>query len=140
MKLSGLTQKQLIDAYGKEVRSLLELAVPVWNSNITLEQSVQIERLQKSALSVILGHKYESYEKALELTGLKRLSFRREQICTKFIVKNMKSEKPLFTVTKKSHNTRSIPGLVDEIQCRTQAFFNSSIPYLARLYNKNMKC
>ena len=138
MKISGLTQGQLIDAYTKEVRSLLELAVPVWNSNITLDQSVQIERLQKSALSIILGFKYQSYENALEITGLKRLSYRREQICSKFISKNMKSDKPLLSVTKKSHDTRSNPNLANEIQCRTQAFYNSSLPYLARLYNRRV--
>ena len=30
MKESGLTDSQLVDAYKKEVRSLVELAVPVW--------------------------------------------------------------------------------------------------------------
>ena len=130
--------KQLIDAYCKEVRSLLELAVPVWNSNITLEQAIQIERLQKSALSIILGSEYRSYENALEITGLKRLSTRREQICIKFIRKNMRSDKPLLPVIKKSKNTRRNPNLAKEVQCRTQAYFNSSLPYLARLYNRRV--
>ena len=38
MKQSGLNKLQLVDAYQKEVRSLLELAVPVWSSGITLDQ------------------------------------------------------------------------------------------------------
>ena len=46
MKESGLTDSELVDAYKKEVRSLLELAVPVWNSGLTKNQCVQIERVQ----------------------------------------------------------------------------------------------
>ena len=140
MKISGLTQAQLIDAYTKEVRSILELAVPVWNAGITLEQTLKLERIQKSALSAILGHEYVSYENALQVTGLQRLSTRREKICIQFVMKNMKSDNPLFKVNPKIYNTRSNPNFVEEFQCRTAAFFNSSLPYLARLYNKNINC
>ena len=47
MKKSGFTE-QLVDAYKKEVRSLLELAVPVWNSGLTVEESIQIERCSQN--------------------------------------------------------------------------------------------
>ena len=43
MRKSGLTLNQLKDAYIKEVRTLLELTVPVWSSGLTLKHSVQIE-------------------------------------------------------------------------------------------------
>ena len=39
---------QLLDVYTKEVRSLLELAVPVWHSSLTRLQSAQIERIQNN--------------------------------------------------------------------------------------------
>ena len=80
MKLSGLNTKELIDAYKKEVRSLIEFAVPVWNSGLTLDQIRTIERVQKSSLSAILGHNYTCYEDALKLTKLDRLSTRRRNI------------------------------------------------------------
>ena len=38
---------KLADVYKKEIRSLLEYAVPVWHSSITVKQSNQIERVQK---------------------------------------------------------------------------------------------
>ena len=139
MKISGLSQSQLVDAYQKEVRSILELAVPVWSSGITIEQSTQIERVQKSALAAILGSEYQSYGKALKNLGIQRLTVRRESICKKFIVKNMQSSKPLLTPVTKAYNTRSGPNLVEEFSCRTQKFFSSSLPYLARLYNNNVK-
>ena len=49
MKLSGLDRSELIDAYKKEVRSILELAIPVWNSGLTLDKVRQFERVQKSS-------------------------------------------------------------------------------------------
>ena len=137
MKLSGLSEHELVDAFKKEIRSLLELAVPVWHGGLTLSQSSQIERIQKSAAAAILGSKYISYEQALKSLNLKCLSERRTQICLKFINKNMKNQSPLLSKVHKNHNTRSDAQKVEEFWCRTQAFFDSSLPFLARLYNQN---
>ena len=139
MKISGLRQNELVDAYKKEVRSLLEMAQPAWHSGLTLEQTILIERVQKSALAAILGKRYVNYDNALEETKLKRLSVRRNELCSKFVNKNMKSEKPMFTRVLKSHDTRSNPENVQEFQCRTKSMYNSSLPFLARLYNKNQQ-
>ena len=46
---------QRIDVYIKQVRSVMELAVPVWHSSLTLADKVAIERVQKAALQLILG-------------------------------------------------------------------------------------
>ena len=51
MKKSGLNLTELIDACIKEVRSLLEVAVPVGHSGLTKGESNQIERVQKAALN-----------------------------------------------------------------------------------------
>ena len=42
-----LTSHELFDVYCKEVRSILEYAVPVWHSGLTLKQSANIEAVQK---------------------------------------------------------------------------------------------
>ena len=138
MKRSGLTQCELIDAYKKEVRSLLELAVPVWHSSLTKEQSNQIERVQKLSLAAILGNEYAGYVSSLKMCGLESLHDRRIQICSNFITKNMKSACPMLSVINKQYNTRSSENLAEEFQCRTQAFFSSSLPYLARLYDEKL--
>ena len=52
MKKSGLNLK---DAYTKEVRSLVELAVPVWHSGLSRQESHQIERIQKAVFAAISG-------------------------------------------------------------------------------------
>ena len=139
MKDSGLTESQLVDAYKKEVRSLVELAVPVWNSGLTLNQVIKIERVQKCAMSAILGTKFTSYEDSMKDLNLEGLSTRRSQICSKFISKNMKSNKPLLQTVKKSHNTRSSHELVKEFQCNSKLYYTSSLPFLARLFNINLK-
>ena len=82
MKNSGLDQDELLDAYKKEVRSLLELAVPVWHSSLSKFESKQIENVQKAALASILGLKYSSYKNALKITNLDTLFQRRNKICS----------------------------------------------------------
>ena len=47
LKRFSIENEKLVDVYKKEVRSLLEYAVPVWHSSITQKQSNQIERVQK---------------------------------------------------------------------------------------------
>ena len=139
MKKSGLSELELIDAYKKEIRSLLELAVPVWHSGLTVEQSQTIERVQKLALSAILGPKYTNYSDVLDKLQLDSLSIRRTKICSNFIEKNMKSQRPILSRVKKSYNTRSPKNLAKEYQCRTKSLYDGSLPFLARIYNQNVK-
>ena len=136
MKQSGFTVSELLDAYCKEVRSILELAVPVWHSSLTLRQSAQIERIQKTALFLILEHNYVNYDIACTITCLEPLNLRREGICLKFITKNLASDSPLLEKHKKHTHTRS-QQIVKEFHCRTKAFQKSALPYLASLVNKS---
>ena len=41
--LRRMDEFKIFDAYSKEVRSLLELAVPVWHPGLTVKQSDEIE-------------------------------------------------------------------------------------------------
>ena len=49
------------DVYTKEVRSVVELAVPVWHSSITKQQCADIERMQKLSFQILLGENYTTY-------------------------------------------------------------------------------
>ena len=49
MYCMGVSQDDLVDVYYKQVRSILEFAVPVWHSSITNEERINLERIQKSA-------------------------------------------------------------------------------------------
>ena len=65
LKFLGAQEHDLVDIFIKQIRSVLELAVPAWHSGITLAEQIKIERIQKSAAHIILGHSYESYKDAL---------------------------------------------------------------------------
>ena len=87
----------LIDiVYVKEIRSLLELAVPAWHSGLTLKQSADIERVQKVAVKVILselatGKSELTYDMVLVVLDLEPLEVRRERLCLSFAKKTLKS-------------------------------------------------
>ena len=55
------------------VRSILEYAAVVWHAVLTQINTSDIERVQKAALSIILGKNYISYNHALEVLKLKPL-------------------------------------------------------------------
>ena len=56
-----------------------------------------------------------------------------------FAIKNVKSEKPLFTLVSAKPNTRQVNDLVREPKCRTNRFKDSSLPFLANLLNTTNK-
>ena len=89
MKRLNLDPLIILDVYTKEIRSVLELAVPAWHSGLTVRQSADIERVQKIALFIILsdhltGLSEYSYDMALALLDLEPLSFRRDELCLTF--------------------------------------------------------
>ena len=91
LKKSGAKTVDLVDIYCKQVRSLLELAVPAWNGGITVEERMDIERVQKSACHIILGDSYASYRSALIDLDLESLAVRRNILSLKFAIKPEKT-------------------------------------------------
>ena len=68
----GASQSEMFDIYCKQVRCVLEFGVAVWAPGLTQAQATQIERVQKCALHVILGVKYETYENSLEILNTEK--------------------------------------------------------------------
>ena len=56
----GAKTEDIADVYIKQIRSLLEFAVPVWHHSLTNEDRLRIERLQ------VLSQHYRSYRSALK--------------------------------------------------------------------------
>ena len=76
----------MLEVYMKEIRSVLELAVPAWHSGLTLKQTADIERVQRVAVTIILsdcttGTCEYSYEMALVILELEPLEVRRQKLC-----------------------------------------------------------
>ena len=87
LKYVGVQRDDLIDVYKLFIRSLLEYCSVVFHSSLTLENVQDLERIQKTALRVILGDVYEGYQSALLLCGLETLHNRRESRCLDFALK-----------------------------------------------------
>ena len=132
MKKLGLEEDIILDVYIKEIRSILEMAVPVWHSGLTVKQTRDIERVQKNALFIILAENYHDYDVACAILSVEPLFTRRESLCMKFAVKDLKKESTLFT--KSEVNIRNKKPVI-EPNCNTKRFRQSSIPYLSRLLN-----
>ena len=86
LKQAGANLEDMTDVYIKQIRSVLEFGVPVWNSGLTKEGVSDIERVQNSFLHIVLGPDYGSYEIALNLTNLESLQSRRTTLCRRFAV------------------------------------------------------
>ena len=130
-----LTVFQLFDAYSKEIRSILEMAVPVWHSGLTKIQISDIESIQKVAMRIILQENYTTYELACKQFSTDTLEHRRTKLCHKFASKNLKSENSFFTKVGTNVTTRNKSDIVREFKCNFGRFQKSSLPYMAKLLN-----
>lgn len=141
LKNLGASVHQLVDVYIKQVRSVLEFAVPVWHSSLTLSDKVDIERVQRAALQVIYGQHYLSYSSACETAGLLTLNERRQLLCKKFTFKAVKNEKhsKWFRVNNKVRRTRQTQSPFCPVVSRTTRFDKSPLSYLTKLLNVHCK-
>jgi len=143
LKSSGLPAQDLCDFYVGYIRPTLEYAAPVWNSNITTQQVMKIERIQKRALRIILGSQYECYTSALAQLGLPSLEKRRETLSLKFAKSLLNS--PTFRhwlpPSRSQIHTRCLKGanLLDIPLAKTNRYKNSPIPYFVALLNKQLR-
>ena len=129
----------LVEIYVLYIRSMLESSAVVWHSSLTTGQELEIERVQKVALRIILKQDYESYEQALKVTNLPTLKERRVQLCLGFARKCLKNDKnrDLFPLRNSTYNTRQ-PEKFIVTKGRTDRFRDSAIPYMQKLLNKHM--
>ena len=86
----GTQTEDLINIYILFIRSCTEYCAVAFHSGLTLSQTADLERIQKTCLKVILGINYVSYEAALERCGLDTLYDRREKRCLDFSLKCIK--------------------------------------------------
>ena len=55
LKGLGADVLEMVDVYEKQVRSVMEMAVPVWPPALTKQESTQIEMVQRCAFYIIMG-------------------------------------------------------------------------------------
>ena len=101
MMLLDLSKLELFDVYKKEIRSLLEYAAPVWHSSLSRNQNSEIKNIQK------LVFKNTSYSRACQFFETTNLDQKRQDICHRFVVKNLKSDNSMFDVVKQDPRLRT---------------------------------
>ena len=143
LKILDFSKEELWDVFTKQIRPVLEYAVPVWHPGITQKESNQIERVQKCALHVILGDDYHSYGNALEVLDCETLEARREQICEKFVRKSVKHSKykNWFSFHYRNYGIETRSSQLKSLKpvtCRTERYKRSPLPYLTALWNQKV--
>ena len=139
MKLLKLEPETILDFYLKEIRSITEQGVAVWNSGLTKGQINDLEKIQKVALKIILADHYTSYEFACTLFNIQNLSERRNTLSINFAVKLFQSDRSdqFYTPSYIRDSARHDQPLVVENHCVTVRCYNAPHNYLARLVNQN---
>ena len=95
--------EELRNIYIIFIRSNLEQSCVLWHSSLTLEDSNNLERVQKSSLRIILQEDYEDYEKILQQVNLQSLYERRISLC-KNVATNTARQERLHTLFPHNYN------------------------------------
>ena len=137
----------MLDVYHKQVRSVLELAVPVWQPALTQQEVKQIERVQRCALYIIMGDAFTSYRDALETLESENLHERRIKLCEKFAIKTVKEPRyshwfslnttppPPFKTRLGVQEAKKPPTKFNSVTTRTDRYRDSPLPYLTDVLN-----
>ena len=126
----------LIVIYILYIRSVVENSAVVWHSSLTNGQNLEIKRVQKVALRIILKNDYISYGNALKITSLPTLSDRRLHLCKTFAKKCTRNPKTsdMFPLNIAGYNTR-YPEKYQVTYAKTNRLAKSSIPFMQKLLN-----
>ena len=131
----GATREQLLTFYTLKIRSILMFGSVCFHSSLTQELTRQLELQQRRCFLIILGQEYQSYRQARQLTGIPSLEESREAACLRWARRAQASthHSHLFprtttTITRQSREFQ-------EYSCRSARYFNSTVPYMARLLN-----
>ena len=136
----GASTNDLKTIYFSYIRSILEHSAVVWHSSLSIENSEDLERIQRSAVKIILQNNHISYEKALNYLQIDKLSDRRKDLCLRFAQKCLKNAKTvdMFPEKKKQHQMKTRQPQKFEIQfARTSRLQSSPLIYMQNLLNQN---
>ena len=141
-KFSKFTKNKahLMHIFQSQVRSVLEYCSTVWHSSLTKSDSKDIERIQKAAVKLMMGKKYEGYSKSLKFLKLDSLHERREKNALKFAKKSVKHENFSNFFPKQSgiHTMRTRnPERFMVNKAHTERYKRSAVPFLQRLLNQD---
>ena len=130
----------MLEIYCLCIRSVVEQACEVWHSSLTKGEELDIERVQKVAMRIILQENYLSYAHTLAITVIPALKSRRIKLNLKFakscLKNNMTSD--MFPLNTNNVDTRHHEKFYVS-HAKTDRLAKSAIPFMARLLNVNIK-
>ena len=134
----NIPEEDLVQIYCLYIRTVLEYNSSVWFSSITLEESNDLERVQKVACKMISKQEYTDYGTALVRLNIQSLRERRQILAKRFAVKCTKSEnfKKMFPLSNKQYNGQRKQEKYEVKFSRTLRLCKSSIPAMQRLLNQ----
>ena len=141
LKYAGVSRNDLLDLYKLFIRGSAEYCSVAWHSGLTQAQSKAIEKIQSTALKIILNRDYISYEDALLKTGLTTLYQRQQERCLSFSLKclNHPQNKRLFPRNVENNNFVRDHEEFKVNHAYNNFYKNSAIPFNQRLLNKHAK-
>ena len=134
----GLSREEMKNIYILFIRSILEQSATVWHSSLSLQNREDLERVQKSAVRLILGNQFKGYKKALQILEMENLDDRRKNLCLRFAQKAAKHEKmrKMFPLKKKIFNMTTRHEEKYQVQhANTDRLRKSPIIYMQNLLN-----
>ena len=136
------TREDLKNIYITFIRSVLEQSAVVWHTSLTQQNSEDLERIQKSAMKIIMNNEYKGYKQSLIELDLQNLYDRREGLLLNFGLKCLKSDKSKihFPPTHKKHTMKTRKtNTFQEQKCSKARLSNSTIPQLQKRLNEYYK-
>ena len=135
LKALGASRRSLLEIYTKHIRCILEFACPAWTGALTLKESRKLERVQRVVMKLIFESEKKPYKDVLAENKLQKVSDRRKYLALKFAKSAFSHQK--FKTWFQIQNTPNQRTKFRESITRTNRLFNSPIPYLTRLLNRN---
>ena len=134
----GASIEDLKEIYILFIRSILEQSAVVWSSSLTIHNKNDLERIQKSAVRIILGNEYKDYKSSLTRLDIQTLEERRNNLCLNFARKFTKSEKlkHMFPLKKTKHEMKTRHKEKFKVKhAKTERLKRSAVIYMQKLLN-----
>ena len=122
--------------------SLLEQSCVVWDSGLTRENELDLERCQKTLCKLILEENYISYLNALSVLRLQTLKQRRKTLTLRFVERSLADGNlhDLFHKRRKTHDMQTRrTEKYNVFHANTVRYQNSPILTMQREMNKPKK-
>ena len=138
LKNTGVPSEDILKFYTMKIRSVLESSCPAFHSMLTIEDSNDIERIQKITLKIILGPSYESYDSACNQLKIETLKTRRQTLSLNFALRllDCPQHQNFFRYTEKRDIFLRKQPLLHTPLAQTDRYKKSPLPYLTKLLNE----